>query len=107
VWGDRPLTAITASDVEALQMELLGRLRSDRVLRLPAPPRLPGANGRPPHPANSTYQRRCMAIGWAAAYEVMVTINSPADDQRGSGVVLIRGWMLVGPTVADALNRHR
>src|SRR3954447_1390344 len=31
-----------------LPVELLGRLRSDRVLRLPAPPRLPGTNGRPP-----------------------------------------------------------
>jgi hypothetical protein len=29
-------------------VELLGRLRSDRVLRLPAPPRQPGTNGRPP-----------------------------------------------------------
>lgn len=31
-----------------LPVELLGRLRSDRVLRLPAPPRQPGTNGRPP-----------------------------------------------------------
>ena len=31
-----------------LPVELLGRIRSDRVLRLPAPPRLPGTNGRPP-----------------------------------------------------------
>ena len=31
-----------------LPVQLLGRLRSDRVLRLPAPPRLPGTNGRPP-----------------------------------------------------------
>lgn len=31
-----------------LPVELLGRLRSDRVLRLPAPPRKPGTNGRPP-----------------------------------------------------------
>jgi len=30
-----------------LPVQLLGRLRSDRVLRLPAPPRLPGALGRP------------------------------------------------------------
>jgi hypothetical protein len=30
-----------------LPVELLGRIRSDRVLRLPAPPRLPGTNGRP------------------------------------------------------------
>ncbi len=31
-----------------LPVQLLGRLRSDRVLRRPAPPRLPGTNGRPP-----------------------------------------------------------
>ena len=31
-----------------LPVELLGRIRSDRVLRLPKPPRLPGTNGRPP-----------------------------------------------------------
>ena len=31
-----------------LPVVLLGRLRSDRVLRLPAPPRLPGTSGRPP-----------------------------------------------------------
>lgn len=31
-----------------LPVEVLGRIRSDRVLRLPKPPRLPGANGRPP-----------------------------------------------------------
>jgi hypothetical protein len=30
-----------------LPVELLGRLRSDRVLRLPKPPRLPGTTGRP------------------------------------------------------------
>ena len=31
-----------------LPVELLGRLRCDRVMRLPAPPRQPGTNGRPP-----------------------------------------------------------
>ena len=30
-----------------LPVELLGRLRSDRVMHLPVPPRQPGANGRP------------------------------------------------------------
>jgi hypothetical protein len=30
-----------------LPVEVLGRIRSDRVLRLPKPPRLPGTNGRP------------------------------------------------------------
>ena len=31
-----------------LPVEVLGRLRSDRVMYLPAPPRPPGTNGRPP-----------------------------------------------------------
>ena len=31
-----------------LPVELVGRLRCDRVLRLPKPPRLPGTAGRPP-----------------------------------------------------------
>jgi hypothetical protein len=31
-----------------LPVELLGRIRSDRVLRLPKPPRPPGTTGRPP-----------------------------------------------------------
>jgi hypothetical protein len=31
-----------------LPVQLVGRLRSDRVLRLPKPPRLPGTTGRPP-----------------------------------------------------------
>ncbi len=31
-----------------LPVEVLGRIRSDRVLRLPKPPRQPGTNGRPP-----------------------------------------------------------
>ncbi|MGW4893510.1 NF041680 family putative transposase [Kitasatospora sp. NPDC004240] len=31
-----------------LPVEVLGRIRSDRVLRLPKPPRLPGTTGRPP-----------------------------------------------------------
>lgn len=30
-----------------LPVELLGRVRSDRVMKLPAPPRRPGTNGRP------------------------------------------------------------
>lgn len=31
-----------------LPVQILGRMRSDRVLRRPAPPRMPGTNGRPP-----------------------------------------------------------
>lgn len=31
-----------------LPVEIVGRIRADRVMRLPAPPREPGLNGRPP-----------------------------------------------------------
>ena len=31
-----------------LPVQMVGRIRSDRVLRLPAPPRVPGTTGRPP-----------------------------------------------------------
>jgi hypothetical protein len=34
--------------LDDLPVELVGRIRSDRVLRLPRPPRPPGTNGRPP-----------------------------------------------------------
>ncbi|MER5323897.1 transposase [Streptosporangium roseum] len=37
-----------ASLLADLPVELLGRIRSDRVLQLSAPPRRPGTNGRPP-----------------------------------------------------------
>jgi hypothetical protein len=42
---DAPRIAHLLAD---LPVQVLGRMRSDRVLRRPAPPRLPGANGRPP-----------------------------------------------------------
>ena len=41
-----------------LPVELLGRMRSDRVLRLPAPPRLPGTSGRPPQARRRVRLRR-------------------------------------------------
>lgn len=34
--------------LRALSVELVGRVHSDRVMRLPKPPRRPGTNGRPP-----------------------------------------------------------
>jgi hypothetical protein len=34
--------------LRGLPAELVGRVRGDRVMRLPKPPRLPGTNGRPP-----------------------------------------------------------
>src|SRR3954453_10611864 len=55
--GDPPILVVADAGYDVtrlayvladLPVELLGRLRSDRVLRLPKPPRLPGAIGRPP-----------------------------------------------------------
>lgn len=34
--------------LRGLPVELVGRARSDRVMRLPKPPTAPGVNGRPP-----------------------------------------------------------
>jgi hypothetical protein len=55
--GDPPILIVTDAGYDItrlafvladLPVELVGRIRSDRVLRLPKPPRLPGTNGRPP-----------------------------------------------------------
>ena len=55
--GDPPILVVTDAGYDItrlaylladLPVELLGRIRSDRVLRLPKPPRRPGATGRPP-----------------------------------------------------------
>ncbi|WP_308258077.1 NF041680 family putative transposase [Pseudonocardia lacus] len=55
--GDPPILIVTDAGYDItrlayvlsdLPVELAGRIRSDRVLRLPTPARLPGTNGRPP-----------------------------------------------------------
>jgi DDE superfamily endonuclease len=55
--GDPPVLVILdagydpmrlACQLADLPVEVLGRLRSDRVLHFPVPPRRPGTNGRPP-----------------------------------------------------------
>ena len=55
--GDPPILVIfdagydpmrLAYQLAGLPVEVLGRLRSDRVLHFPVPPRQPGTNGRPP-----------------------------------------------------------
>lgn len=54
--GDPPVVIVTDSGYDVtrlafvlsdLPVELVGRIRSDRVLRLPKPVRVPGTNGRP------------------------------------------------------------
>ncbi|HLZ38963.1 MAG TPA: transposase [Mycobacteriales bacterium] len=45
--------AFVLADLPAAAVLLIGRLRSDRVMLLPAPERQPGTNGRPPATARS------------------------------------------------------
>jgi hypothetical protein len=49
---DAPRLAFLLAD---LPVAALGRMRSDRVLRRAAPPRLPGTNGRPPPAENPSW----------------------------------------------------
>lgn len=51
--GDPDIWIVTDAGYDAprlafLPVAVLGRMRSDRVLRRATPPRLPGINGRPP-----------------------------------------------------------
>ena len=70
-----------------LPVELVGRLRSDRVMRRPAPPRWHGINGRPggrpgrtrraicrssPAPSSACRSSTCRAVGTQAAVAVAV-----------------------------------
>ena len=70
-----------------LPVEVLGRLRSDRVMRRPAPPRWHGINGRPggrpgrtrraicrssPAPSSACRSSTCRAVGTQAAVAVAV-----------------------------------
>ena len=48
---DAPRIASLLAD---LPVQILGRMRSQRVLRRPTPPRLPGTGGRPPSMAASS-----------------------------------------------------
>ena len=89
-----------------LPVELVGRIRSDRVLRLPKPPRLPGTNGRPSkhgpeialnRPATGRTREHVVA-GLAAALHAGALTASHAergrhstDRQRRPGVMRTSG----------------
>ena len=70
-------------------VELLGRLRSDRVMRLPAPPRQPGTNGRPPK------QGRELALADPAACPVPRITTSTVTSRYGTAVA--QAWDQVHP----------
>lgn len=44
--------------LQDLPVEVTGRIRADRVLRLPVPPRVPGTNGRQPKHGGELHQLR-------------------------------------------------
>ncbi len=72
-----------------LPVELLGRLRSDRVMQLPAPPRQPGTNGRPRKHGGE------MALADLAACPApQVTISTPTSRY---GTAVATAWDRVHP----------
>ena len=72
-----------------LPVELLGRLRSDRVMWLPAPPRRPGTNGRP-----RKHGRELALSGPAACPDPQIT-TSTATSRYGTAVAA--AWDRVHP----------
>jgi hypothetical protein len=78
-----------------LPVVLLGRLRSDRVLRLPAPPRRPGTSGRSPRHGGEFAPARPQT--WPAPQRITGTSTARYGTARPSaGTGCISG----SPTVA-------
>jgi hypothetical protein len=83
-----------------LPVELLGRIRSDRVLRLPKPARLPGTTGRPPkHGPEFALDRPAT---WPPPQHTTIT------DTRRYGTATATSWDRVHPrlTHRDAWADH-
>lgn len=72
-----------------LPVELVGRIRCDRVLRLPAPPRLPGTNGRPPKHGGE------FALGNPATWPVPQQTTTTQTTRYGTAVA--RSWDRLHP----------
>jgi hypothetical protein len=68
-----------------LPVELVGRLRSDRVLRLPKPARVPGATGRPPKTGDRPGQTRDLAAAAAHHQHRDHPLRPGGRDQLGPG----------------------
>jgi hypothetical protein len=83
---DVPRLAYQLSD---LPVELLGRLRSDRVMQLPAPPRRPGAMGRPRKHGGE------LALADPATWPVPLVTTSTATSRYG--VAVAAAWDRVHP----------
>lgn len=85
--GDRDVLIVTDAGYDItrlayvladLPVELVGRIRSDRVLRLPKPPRLPGTNGRPPKHGSE------IALDKPATWPTRSTPRAPRPPATGS-----------------------
>jgi hypothetical protein len=74
-----------------LPIELVGRLRSDRVLRLPKPPRPPGTTGRPPTRAERIKTRVTGSLTKDAFADAGFGALSAVDTGRGGGLVVVAG----------------
>jgi DDE superfamily endonuclease len=84
-----------------LPVELLGRLRSDRVMWLPAPPRQPGTNGRP------RKHGRELALADPAACPAPQITTSTVTSRYGTAVA--QAWDQVHPRLthrAAWLDHH-
>ncbi len=85
---DAPRIAVLLAD---LPVEVLGRMRSDRVLRGPAPPREPGINGRPPkHGGEFVFGD---SDTWGAEQATTTT------ETRGYGTAIAHAWDRLHPTL--------
>lgn len=83
---DGPRLALLLAD---LPVRVLVRMRSDRVLRRPAPPRQPGATGRPPRHGGE------FAFGDPAGWGEPDTTTT--TDTRLYGTATVRAWHRLHP----------
>lgn len=81
-----------------LPVEMVGRVRSDRVTRLPEPPRMPGVNGRPPK--HGPEFRFTKPETWP---EPAITTITDTSDYGKAGT---RAWDRVHPRLTHRLT-HR
>lgn len=72
-----------------LPVEILGRMRSDRVLRKPVPPRAPGANGRPPKHGGE------FVFGDPTTWDPKQAVTS--TDTRLYGTATVQAWDRLHP----------
>src|SRR5207248_274147 len=84
-----------------LPVELLGRLRGDRVMQLPAPPRLPGTMGRPRKHGGE------LALADPATWPAPQVVTSTVTSRYGTAVAA--AWDRVHPRLthrAAWLDHH-